>query len=50
MNLRNKYLDADKEGAIIVSDPAGGPVTTTLNPDFSRTDLILYNLGISFNF
>jgi hypothetical protein len=45
-----EYLDADKEGAIVISDPDDGPVTTTLNPDFSRTDLILYNLGISFNF
>ena len=45
-----EYLDADKEGSIVISDPDDGPVTTTLNPDFSRTDLILYNLGISFNF
>ena len=42
------YLNAGKEGAIILSDPSGGPVTTTLNPDRSKTNLVNISLGIGF--
>ena len=34
-----EYLNAGKDGAIVLSDPADGPVTTTLNADRSKTDL-----------
>ena len=43
-----EYLNASKEGAIVLSDPADGPVTTTLNPDRSKTDLFNISLGIGF--
>ena len=43
-----EYLNSSKEGAIVLSDPAEGPVTTTLNPDRSKTDLFNISLGIGF--
>ena len=43
-----EYLNASKEGAIVLSDPADGPVTTTLNSDRSKTDLFNISLGIGF--
>ena len=43
-----EYLNAGKEGAIVLSDPSDGPITTTLNPDRSRTDLFNISLGIGF--
>ncbi|MFL2994531.1 MAG: hypothetical protein ACJZ1Y_02850 [Candidatus Neomarinimicrobiota bacterium] len=43
-----EYLNAGKEGAIVLSDPADGPVTTTLNPDKSKTDLFNISIGIGF--
>ena len=43
-----EYLNAGKEGAIILSDPSDGPITTTLNPDRSKTDLFNISLGIGY--
>ena len=43
-----EYLNAGKDGAIVLSDPADGPVTTTLNPDKSKTDLFNISIGIGF--
>ena len=43
-----EYLNAGKEGAIVLSDPSDGPITTTLNPDRSKTDLFNISLGIGF--
>ncbi len=43
-----EYLNASKVGAIEVSNPDDGPVTTTLNPDRSKTDLFNLSLGIGF--
>jgi hypothetical protein len=43
-----EYLNAGKDGAIVLSDPVDGPVTTTLNPDESMTDLFNISIGIGF--
>ena len=43
-----EYLNAGKEGAIVLSDPADGPVKTILNPDKSKTDLFNISIGIGF--
>tara|TARA_B110000444_G_C18664299_1_gene512260 strand:+ start:74 stop:823 length:750 start_codon:yes stop_codon:yes gene_type:complete len=43
-----EYLNAGKDGAIVLSDPVDGPVTTTLNPDKSKTDLFNISIGIGF--
>ena len=43
-----EYLNAGKDGAIVLSDPADGPVTTTLNPDKSKTDLFNISIGVGF--
>ena len=43
-----EYLNAGKDGAIVLSDPVDGPVTTTLNPDKSMTDLFNVSIGIGF--
>ena len=36
------------EGSIVLSDPSDGPVTTTLYPDKSKTDLFNISIGIGF--
>ena len=43
-----EYLNAGKDGAIVLSDPADGPITTTLNTDKSKTDLFNISVGIGF--
>tara|TARA_B100001057_G_scaffold213197_1_gene213544 strand:- start:128 stop:877 length:750 start_codon:yes stop_codon:yes gene_type:complete len=43
-----EYLNAGKQGSIVLSDPADGPVTATLNPDKSKTDLFNISIGIGF--
>ena len=43
-----KYLNAGNDGSIVLSDPADGPVTTTLYPDQSKTDLFNISIGIGF--
>lgn len=43
-----EYLNAGKDGAIVFSDAADGPVTTTFNPDKSMTDLFNISIGIGF--
>jgi len=43
-----EYLNAGKDGAIVLSDAADGPVTTTFNPDKSMTDLFNISIGIGF--
>jgi len=43
-----EYLNAGKDGAIILSDPSEGPVVTTINPDRSKTNLVNISLGIGF--
>ena len=43
-----EYLNPNKEGSIVLSDPSDGPVTTTLYPDKSKTDLFNISIGIGF--
>jgi len=41
-----QYLNAGKVGAIVFSDPADGPVTTTYYPEQSKTDLFNISIGV----
>ena len=41
-----QYLNAGKDGAIVFSDPADGPVTTTYYPEQSKTDLFNISIGV----
>jgi len=43
-----EYLNAGKEGSIVISDASDGPVTTTFYPDKSETDLFNISIGIGF--
>ena len=43
-----EYLNPNKEGSIVLSDPSDGPVTTMLYPDKSKTDLFNISIGIGF--
>jgi hypothetical protein len=43
-----RYLNAGKDGSIVFSDPADGPVSTTFFPQKSRTDLFCISVGIGF--
>ena len=43
-----EYLNASKDGSIALSDPSDGPVTTTLYPDESKTNLFNISIGIGF--
>jgi hypothetical protein len=45
-----EYLNVKKDGWIEISDPEEGPVTTTLHPDNSKTDLLIFQIGISIIF
>ena len=41
-----QYLNAGKDGAIVFSNPADGPVTTTYYPEQSKTDLFNISIGV----
>ncbi len=41
-----EYLNAGKEGSIVFSDPANGPVTTSYFPEKSKTDLFNISIGV----
>ena len=41
-----QYLNAGKVGAIVFSDSADGPVTTTYYPEQSKTDLFNISIGV----